>query len=79
MPTPDWTETAWTNSGPQSFCIEASDLPGMRGPGHDPILCPKCNKALSPSSLRAHKDAEGELTHWTMTHNCNAKLTIFND
>lgn len=62
----------WTaGSDPGEYSAEASDL------GTSPY-CPQCERWLV-STREAHTDAEGEVTHWTVTCACSAVLTIWND
>jgi len=42
--------------------------------------CPSCKGEMSQSEVSvAHKDSEGEITHWTGRCVCGARLTVFND
>ena len=63
-----WTQTK------DGFCTELSDLPngGVR------IHLPDTKQLVKFRDLKAHRDAENDLTHWTFQAN-GKTYTIFND
>lgn len=67
----------WTQTAPNDFCVEASDLDGKAG-----VACPKCGGTVAQRGTE-FRDKDGDITHWVIVHNCSktvgAKITIFND
>lgn len=72
----------WHNhkGGTQLFTADMSEIDShMKTDKSMKLKCPACKKPIDLKSFTAKRDREGDITEWTMTHDCGAKLKIWND
>lgn len=69
----------WMNHKDGSFSADMSEISHhKKDAGRDP-KCPICKKIVNLSKFDVKKDNEGDVQFWHMTHECGAKLKIWND
>lgn len=70
------TDEGWLNhkGGTRLFTADASEL-GSRAT----FRCPGCADPLRMRYFTPQRDADGDVTEWTLDHTCGARLKVFND
>jgi len=57
------------------WSVEASTLYAL----NRTLFCPACDRVVDQRIMHPHHDDEGEVTHWSLTCSCHAKMYVWND
>ncbi len=70
----------WMNhkGGSSLFTADMSEIEGHLK-GKNPVKCPGCKKPLAFEKFTEKRDRDNDIESWSLTHECGAKLKIFNE
>jgi hypothetical protein len=69
----------WMNHKGGYFTADMSDIEMHVKKVHQDVRCPGCRKPLNLSDFTIRRDDDGDISTWSMKHECGADLTIFNE
>lgn len=69
----------WRNhkDGQGTFTADMSMIDHHQGSGGT-LKCPGCKVKINLRNFKAHRDGENDITHWSLNHECGAKLKVWN-
>lgn len=70
----------WMNHKGGRFTADMSDIEAhLADKTKKAVRCPGCRENLAFEKFSERRDSEGDISTWTLKHDCGADLTIFNE
>lgn len=70
----------WMNHKGGRFSADMSDIEmHLKDRTTKAVRCPGCRQELHFEKFTERRDSDGDITNWSLKHDCGAELTIFNE